>query len=356
MANKFSKHYSSTSQGVYQLKKGITEEEIIEIANDTELDTLVIEKILKKQEYENLEKYIFSTKKGVLLSIFRMFYEEEVLSMKFLLYLPSVKELKITGMASFSDFEDTSLMTGIEDFAIGRCDLEFFEILKIMPPNLKKLSLGELNSKKLNIDFISRFEKLEKLSVQGHSKGIEAVGKLENLQDLTLRSISHPSLDFIKNLHQLWSLDIKLGGIKDFSILPQMPNIKYLELWYIKGLNEISFISEMTQLQSLHLESLANITALPSFDKLPKFRRIRLMNMTNLLNFETLKTAPILNDFFFTIINKQQPEDLLPVLQNPTLKNVYVYFPSDKKNNLFKELANKEGIESVDYWPTFEFE
>ena len=354
MVNKFSKHYSSTSKGAYTVSKGITENEILEIKNDTYLDCIVIEENLKIQEYKYLEKHIFSQKGSVLLSIYRDF--SETLSMKFLQFIPSVKELRITNFSSFSDFEDVNIMSGIEDLAIERCDLYFFEILKIIPTNITKLSIGSLSSKKLNIDFISRFEKLESLYIEGHSKGIEAIGELTNLKELTLRSVTHPSLNFLKNLNLLTSLDIKLGTIKDFSILTNMPNIKYLELWYIKGLSDISFISEMTELQSLHLESLSNITALPNFEKLLKFRRIRLMSMNNLNDFTSLKIAPKLQDFFFTIINKQIPEDLIPVLENSTLKNIYVYFPSDKKNRLFQDLVLKFGKETVGSWPDFEFE
>lgn len=354
MANKFSKHYSSTSKGAYSISKGISDKEILEIKDDIFLNCIVLEENLKVEEYKSLEKHIFSQKINVLLSIYRDFSEN--LSMKFLQSIPSLKKLRLTNFSSFSDFEDVEIMSDIEDLSIERCDIEFFEILKIMPTNITKLSLGSLKAKKLNIDFISRFEKLESLYVEGHSKGIEAIGRLINLKELTLRSISHPSLYFLKDLNHLTSLDIKLGTVKDFSILPKMTNIKYLELWYIKGLTDISFISEMKELQSLHLESLSNITTLPNFDTMQKFRRIRLMNMNGLSDFSSLKTAPKLQDFFFTIINKQLPEDIIPVLENPTLINMYVYFPSEKKNKLFQSLVLKCGKEYNENWPNFEFE
>ena len=164
-----------------------------------------------------------------------------------------------------------------------------------------------------------------------------------------------PNLDFLGNLKNLWSVDIKLGGIKDFSVLSKLPKIKYLELWQVRSLSDISFISRMKELQYLHLESLINVVDLPSFDKLYKLRRVQLMNLKGLKKFEKLKSAPNLQDFFFTMIHQQQPEDLVPVLQNPSLKNVYVYFNSEKKNKIFKALIKTYGKEIFDY-PDFIYE
>jgi hypothetical protein len=195
----------------------------------------------------------------------------------------------------------------------------------------------------LPVDFIARFKQLRELHIEGPCKGIEVIASLQHLQTLVLRSVSLPDLNFLKGLKKLWSLDIKLGGIKDFTALSKLPNLKYLELWMVKGVSDISFISQMTGLQNLHLESMINTEELPSFKKLKKLRRVRLMNLKGLKRLDNLKTAPALQDFIFTVIHKHQPEDLLPVLKNPKLKSLYVYFPSDKKNIDFGQLANNYG-------------
>lgn len=147
----------------------------------------------------------------------------------------------------------------------------------------------------------------------------------------------------------------KVRGIKNFSVLEYLPNIKYLELWLIKGLKDISFVSNMKRLQNIHLESLTNIEELPSLDKLGDLRRIELMNLNGLRNINALKTAPRLQDFFYTDIKKLQPIDLIPVLENPNVKNIYTYFPSDKKNKEFEVLAKKYG-KTISEFPDFIFE
>ncbi len=354
MEYKFSDHYSSTSRGAYSVKKGLTIKEIEEIANDQYLKVIVIDS-LTKSEFENLEKYIFSKKSNVHLSKTSKLLPEP-LDLSFLKHLPSLKKLRICDATQLVNLANIELMNELEELSFYRFEPEILEILKIInPDNIKSLSLEGNLSKGYNVDFISKFNNLKSLYIEGPCKGIEEIGNLLNLEELVLRSISLPNLNFIGNLNKLWSIDIKLGGIKDFTVLSSLPQIKYLELWQIKGLSDISFISKMTELQNLHLESMINVTELPSFEKLKKLKRIKLMNLKGLKHFDKLKLAPNLRDFFFTMIHQLQPEDLLPVLQNPNLKNIYVYFPSDKKNNAFEALAKTHGKQLSD-WPEFKYE
>lgn len=354
MEYKFSDHYSSTSRGAYSVKKGLTIKEIEEIANDQYLKVIVIDS-LTKSEFDNLEKYIFSKKSNVHLSKTSKLLPEP-LDLSFLKHLPSLKKLRICDATQLVNLANIELMNELEELSFYRFEPEILEILKIInPDNIKSLSIESNLSKGYNVDFISKFNNLKSLYIEGPCKGIEEIGKLLNLEELVLRSISLPNLNFICNLNKLWSIDIKLGGIKDFTVLSKLPQVKYLELWQIKGLSDISFISKMTALQNLHLESLINVTELPSFEKLKKLKRIKLMNLKGLKHFDKLKLAPNLRDFFFTMIHQLQPEDLLPVLQNPNLKNIYVYFPSDKKNKAFEALAKTHGKQLSD-WPEYKYD
>ena len=351
MENKFSSHYSSTSRGAYFVRKGLTIKEIEEIAKDQYLRVILIDS-LTKSEFEQLEKYIFSKKLNILLSKTSKLLPEP-LDLSFLKHLPSLKRLRICDATKLTNFDQIKFMNELEEISFYRFEPELLEILKVINPNnIKSLSIENNLSKGFNVDFISKFYNLKSLHIEGPCKGIEEIGKLLDLESLVLRSISYSNLDFIGNLTKLWSIDIKLGGIRDFTILSKLPQVKYLELWQIKGLSDISFIAKMTELQNLHLESLVNVTHFPSFEKLKKLRRIKLMNLKGLNNFDELKLVPNLQDFFFTMIHQQQPEDLIPVLQNTNLKYIYVNFPSDKNNKAFEELAKAHG-KQISYLPEF---
>ena len=77
---------------------------------------------------------------------------------------------------------------------------------------------------------ISRFKDLEYVYIEGQNKGIEAISESENLEKIVLRSVSSDNIDYLKGLKKLWSVNIKLGGIKDFSALMEIAGIKYLKL------------------------------------------------------------------------------------------------------------------------------
>jgi len=60
---------------------------------------------------------------------------------------------------------------------------------------------------------------LHRLYLEGQQSGIEVLCNLTTLERLTLRSISTDHVGYLERLDRIWSLEAKLGGIKDFSVL-----------------------------------------------------------------------------------------------------------------------------------------
>jgi hypothetical protein len=174
------------------------------------------------------------------------------------------------------------------------------------------------------------------LYLEGQQKGIEAISNLKKLEKIVLRSISTNNVDFLINLEHLWSVDIKLGGIKDLSSLTTLPKLKYLELWQVRDLADLSFISKLGTLQNLFIQSLKQLTKLPDFSNNRKLRRIYLENLKGLNDLSTLKNAPSLKEFIYVLAENQEPENILPALENPHVEMVFCKFGSDKKNNNFE--------------------
>jgi len=83
------------------------------------------------------------------------------------------------------------------------------------------------------LDALDRFKSLKVLHLEGQSNGIEVLSQLRGLEDLTLRSITTSDLRYLAPLERLWSLDIKLGGIRSFDGIEGKDTIKYLDLWQI---------------------------------------------------------------------------------------------------------------------------
>lgn len=243
----------------------------------------------------------------------------------------------------------------IETLGVGVFELDNFDFLNKITPTLKELFLHQTRSKKPKIDSIGRFQNLEYLYLERQSKGIGEIKKLKNLKKVVLRSISTDNLEYLAGQQHLWSVDIKLGGIRNFEALKALPDLKYLELWQIRDLADLSFVSSLESLQNLFIQSLRNVKKLPSFDKLKKLRRIYLENLKGLEDLSSVKNAGNLKEFICVLAQGQEPEDMQPVLDNPSVRSVLCMFGSDKKNNAFDDLATKANKEKYT-WSEFKYE
>ncbi|HCW09000.1 MAG TPA: hypothetical protein DGG95_16715, partial [Cytophagales bacterium] len=126
---------------------------------------------------------------------------------------------------------------------------------------------------------------------------------------------------------------VGLGGIKNFSSLTKLADLKYLEIWQVRGLTDIEFLSQLETLQFLFLQSLPQITKFPDLKNCKNLRRIVMENMKVLKDFTGIKCAPNLKEFCIAQANKQEVDDLLPVLEVVGLEKAGAYFGNDQKSN-----------------------
>jgi hypothetical protein len=173
---------------------------------------------------------------------------------KFMQQYPQV-ELRVYGNydGRITDLAFLKHFPFIKRFTVEIWQLENFNGLAFLPTDLEGLGLGQTKSRRHSLRFLERFPALRTLYIEGHTKDFEAVRHLERLKDLTLRSITLPDLSDLTALHQLKSLDIKLGGTTDLRLLPKVGKLRYLELWMIRGLTDITPVAEVESLQYLFL-------------------------------------------------------------------------------------------------------
>ena len=141
--------------------------------------------------------------------------------------------------------------------------------------------------------------------------------------------VSTPSLSYLAPLKNLWSLDIKLGGIRCFAGIDGKTSIKYLELWQTRELRDVEILRDLPGLQNLFLQALPHITYLPPPARSTALRRVVLESLKSLHEFAALEQAPALEEFALTDGRKQNPEDLIPVLRNRAVRNVSAHFAAD---------------------------
>jgi hypothetical protein len=143
----------------------------------------------------------------------------------------------------------------------------------------------------------------------------------------------------------LWKLDIKLGGTTNLRVLKKMAGITYLELWMIKGLEDVSFIAGMTGLRYLFLESLTRIETLPNLGKLKHLKRIDLETMKGITTLEGVAKAPALETFIHTGAKGMAPEGFVSILKKKSLKAFRAGTGKMSDYRKILELMEKYGVE-----------
>ncbi len=333
-----------TSKSRLSIEAALSKKEIQQLIADKGLRTLQCSTPVQPQTWDLLNNQFFPVRSEVELRVYGFY--SLVCDLRFTSEMTNVRHFSADCLGDAVGIEQITAMEKLESLGIGIYHLQDFEFLTQISPQLKRLFLGVTKSKQPDLSPLSRFTSLQEIHLEGQQKNIEVLSQLRDLQQVTLRSISTPGIGYLTPLQRMWSLDIKLGGIKDLYAIEGMENIKYLELWQVRALSDIGVISSLTELQHLFLQSLRSITALPSFMRLKKLKRISLENMKGLKDVSTLEHAPALEEFVHIAADNMQPEDYVPLLRNPHLKRICVGFGSKKKNNRFKDLLQEYQIQS----------
>lgn len=278
----------------------------------------------------------------------------EVCDLSILNYIPNIENLSVDCLMNATGIEYVEGLKNLKSLSVGIHDLDSFDFLNVLPISIENLSLHSTKSKKPKLDGLLNFPNLKELYLDSQEKNIEIIGDLSLLEKLVLRSVSPKDIRFLRKLKNLWSLDIKLGGIKDLSAIEELENLKYLELWQIRGLSDISAISSLTGLQFLFLQSLRNVVDFPDVGRLKALRRIYLETMKGLTNLDGLFKAPVLEEYIHVCAQNMTPEQYAPLLEIDTLKKALLRFGSDKKNKLIDSMMQKKGIREYSHSP-FEF-
>jgi hypothetical protein len=159
-----------------------------------------------------------------------------------------------------------------------------------------------------------------------------------------------PDLSLLLPLTRLGSLDLKLGGTRDLGLLPRIGQLRYLELWMIKGLRDVSAIGGIESLRSLFLQALPQVRALPDLSSLTELRRVHLETMKGLSDLRPLATAPALEALLLIDMRHLTPADLRPLVGLPRLRAVTPGLGSLRRNDAASELLGLPLVRDAFDW------
>jgi hypothetical protein len=326
-----------------QFTGAVSASELDALAANAALKVLQAWDAVAPSSWPLLDENFFSRRPDVELRIFG-FYGQRC-DLAFASGLRNVRRFAADCLMDATGVEHVARIPALESLSLGVFSLESFDVLRGVNPGLRSLALGQTRSKKPSLEPLSRFTGLKRLYIEGHRKDIEVLAVLGELEELTLRSVTVSDLGFLRSLARLWSLDLKLGGIRNISAISGMPSIKYLELWQILGLEDVGVAGELPGLQHLLLQSLRRVGSLPDLRAARSLRRVTLETMRGLRDLAPLEHAPALEELLLFDASPLEPEDLAPVLRNGSLKRVAAGFGSDRKNEAASALLKKRGKE-----------
>jgi hypothetical protein len=217
--------------------------------------------------------------------------------------------------------------------------------LAFLPDSLEFLGLGK-TKRKLSLKPLARFKNLKDLFLEGHTKDFSAISELTDLVYLSLRSVSLPNLTPLFPLQHLRSLALRLGGTKDLSLLPKLSELRYLELWMVKGLADLTPVGELHQLRYLFLQDLKQVTQLPAFTQLNNLERCHIENLKGLHDLCPIADAKNLRELL-VVSMRQIPVAGFDCFRNhPTLRGAGIGLGSLRRN---AEATKLLGLPEVPY-------
>lgn len=198
--------------------------------------------------------------------------------------------------------------------------------------DLDSFAFGETKTKRHSLSFLRRFPNLRKLYIEGQTKDIEIIRELSNLEELRLRCVTLPNLNLVTTLLKLTKVEILLGGTTCLDGLLQLPQLRHLELTWIRGLEDLSVIGDLHSLEMLHLQALRNVTTLPSFRNLKRLRGVCMETMKGLRNLQAIADAPALERLVLLNLTTLDVKSLRCFVGHPSLREFVAGLGSFKRN------------------------
>lgn len=322
----------------------LTQSDVLTLVNDRSLRVLQTSAPIDDATWNLLDERFLAQRPDVELRVYGFYGLECDLS--FVRNLRHVRRFAADCLSNASHVDAVCSLRGIHSLSLGIYNLESFEFLSGFDgSSICELMLGATESAKPSLRAIGGLKNLERLYVEGPRKDIEIIGGLSNLRKLTLRSCALASLAFLRDLPNLRALEIKLGSVANLAEIAALKELRYLEAWRVRGLSDLSPISEATGLQFLFLQSLKHVSELPDFSQLDRLRRVYLESMSGLTDLKALETAPALEELICVSASPLSPAHFSGLLQKGTLKGLSVGFGSDRKNKELETMIEKAGLQ-----------
>lgn len=233
---------------------------------------------------------------------------------------------------------------GIQAYGLGELNLED---LQHVPNDIRELELGIDEKPNLFGETLSRFKSLTRLSLSGKLTDLE-IARFPKLTELSLYNLPKLELKPLLAQKSLTSLRIQHGSIISIPSTKLNSNLNKLDLWKIKGLDDLNWLGSLTNLRSLELGGLTHIQFLPELAKLKQLSYLQLDQLKSLSSLAPITKLRALARLHVVGMNQIPMEDYLALANSPSLKEVTPGYSSKAKN---EQVGRELGLPRVQYEP-----
>ncbi len=263
----------SPQPGLMQVTSPVTTEslESLSMWGTIQFDGLNLNPKLNESDFRNIDAFL-ERRPDVTFRAYLLGFDEDD-NLEFLQFLPNIRRFSLDSSHLLTDFEG----------------------LRFLPSELQMLGFGQ-TKKKLSLNFLGRFAGLRRLYLESHKKDLRVVSNLTYLQTLAITSLSLPDLTLFEPLSKLRTFGIYLGGTSNLAGLPNIGQIRRLDLVQIRGVTDLSPIADMPFLEYLLLQNLNRVEGLPSLKRLKNLKRVELTNVKGVTDLSPLLEAENLEE------------------------------------------------------------
>jgi hypothetical protein len=168
---------------------------------------------------------------------------------------------------------------------------------------------------------------------------------LASAERLTLWNVQVPP-GFLARLAKLWWLDIRGGSARDLNFARGAGQLRYLAINQVRGMQDLSMVSEMLSLRYIDFYGLPKVTSLPSFSAHNSLEHASLGQMQGLSSVRGVLDAPKLRELQFNKRINFNPADVEEIASHPTLRR-FRWFAEDVPDKVWVPVVERIGLPEV---------
>jgi len=195
-------------------------------------------------------------------------------------FLPAARSLYLDCLETVTHLEQLKSLGSLEELSFDVFEMPASPLLTFENLHtLRRLVLGQNRKRDLDLAPLANFRTLTSLGVVGHTRGIEAIGRLPILRQLSLWQIAKSTrLAFVSDTAGLAVLSIGLGGRRDIAEIHSQA-AEEIEVTRVRGFAEFE-PGRFPSLQRLRIEDQLQMEKL-SLARAPNLRSLAVRNCKN---------------------------------------------------------------------------